>query len=53
MHDMEKKLSRMDELESRSTSMQNEINSMKDRISHVDELENKCKLLQRSVNISY
>ena len=39
----------MDELESRSTLMENEISNMKDRISHVDELENKCELLQRSL----
>jgi len=65
MQEMKSKLSRMDELESRcinmqkemdglksrSTIMQNEINSMKDRISHIDELENKSNLLQRSVQI--
>ena len=65
MQEMKSKLSRMDELESRcinmqnemdgvksrSTIMQNEINSMKDRISHIDELENKCDSLQRSVEI--
>ena len=56
MKDMKCKLTRMDELESKSALMQNEINSMKDRVSHIDELERKnklledeCSLLKRSV----
>ena len=51
MKDMKCKLSRMDELESKSALMQNEINSMQDRVSHVKELESKCALLQRSMKI--
>jgi len=52
MKDMKCKLSCMDELESKSTLMQNEINSMKDRVSHVKELESRSTLLQNELDIT-
>jgi len=52
MKDMKCKLSRMDELESKSALMQNEIDSMKDRVSHVKELESRSTLLQNELDIT-
>jgi len=52
MKDMKCKLSHMDELESKSALMQNEIDSMKERVSHIDELERKNEVLEAKLHLA-